>query len=165
MALAALAPARKVPRPAAGTRSAARKTTAPRAKAPVSKPATKSKARPSSKALPKFRITIDDRTVDMTMEALLCRESGHHWNRVPQGPQRRALMADRGQTETVRVCSTCSSQRIELYWLPSFEPAAANHYVWSAGYLIAKEFAGTGRLSRAEVRKALFARDNVDLVA
>jgi hypothetical protein len=144
------------PRPA--KKLAAKKTM------PATAPPTRSRPRSTPK-LPKFAITVDDRTVEMTEAALFCRESGHHWNRVPQGPDRRALLAHRGQAETVRVCATCASQRIELYWLPTFETAAAVRYVWSPGYLIAKQFAGSGRLSRADVRKALFARDNPDLLA
>lgn len=138
---------------------------APKSRTPTKAPAKKSTRRSAVNALPKFKLTVDDRTVEMTVEALLCRESGHHWNRVPQGLDRRALMAHRGQAETVRVCSTCTSQRIELYWLPSFEPVSAAKYKWSDGYLIAKHLGGGGRLSRSEVRKALFARDNLDLIA
>lgn len=114
---------------------------------------------------PKFVIELDERTAGLTAQALACRETNHIWATVSQGHALRALLAHRGQFEKVRTCQTCGSQKSDLYWLPSFERVRAPRYTWSEGYLIAKEFAGRGRLSKADILREQFVRENLDLVA
>lgn len=161
--------ATKTPVKKAATKSPAKRAAA---KSPARNAATKKAAKsPGKKAARKsaepavelIAVEVDERTLDMTMEALECRAANHPWARVPQGTDRRALLAAQGQAETVRVCTRCASTKTETYWLPSFAYAMKPVYQWSEGYRIATRFAGQGRLTRQEVRKAMFVRENQDL--
>lgn len=158
-------------KPAAKSKTSTAKPTGRAAPKKSAKAASPSKrAKPAADAdetapPPKFAIELDERTAGLTAEALACRETNHHWVAVSQGHAMRALMAHRGQFETVRTCQTCGSSKSDLYWLPSFEKVRQTRYTWSAGYLVDKEFAGRGRLSKADVLKETFVRENLDLVA
>lgn len=129
--------------------------------APKKKPPAAVKA---SAKLPRFSLELDARTNSIPDEALECREINHSWSRVPSTEDRRALLAGEGMTETIRVCTRCATQRHELYFLPSFEAVRPPIYIWSEGYLINRKYAGHGRLSKTEVKKAMFARHNSDLI-
>lgn len=102
----------------------------------------------------KFRLEADDRTDDMSLDALQCRSMNHPWARVPLSPSRRAELTKLGQTEWVWNCARCDAQRSDRFELPHFTTLATT-INYPDNYLCPK---GTGRLRRAEARKALFMR-------
>ena len=111
----------------------------------------------------RFRIQLDDRTQGMSLEALLCRSMNHPWQRTPLSPSRRRELLKLGETETTWYCLRCSSQRIDRFSLPDFETLSSK-IEYAEGYLVAKQFAGSGRLPRREARKAMYAHDIPELV-
>lgn len=94
----------------------------------------------------------------MTMEVLICRAMNHPWEEVPQGEQRRLELVPQGQTEEVWTCIRCDSMRYDLVDLMSGNFIGKSRIEYSDAYKILRRFKGTGRLSRAEVRKARHAR-------
>lgn len=115
-----------------------------------------------TKTVKKIKLQVDSRTEDMSIAALECREANHPWTRLPTAPARRAELLQRGQFESIRSCTRCGTRRIDLYDIGTFE-LYSRKYEHADGYLISDK--GTGRLYAADVRKALFARDNPDLVS
>lgn len=113
----------------------------------------------------KYTLTLDDRAATMTAEQLECREVNHPWTLVPTPEERRLELAGKKQKEKVRVCTRCGCQRHELYWIPDMHPVRKPTYVHAPGYLIdSARFGGRGRLSKADIRRAQFAREDADLV-
>lgn len=109
-----------------------------------------------------IQVDVDDRTDQMTLQALLCRRYGHAWMPVPQGAKRRAALLKLGQTESVNRCiRDCGVARVELIDLDSWEVISRRMEYPEEGYLMTGQ--GTGRLPRSEARKAIFAR-NVTMV-
>jgi len=109
-------------------------------------------------AVRRLRIETDARTDEMPFEALVCRSMNHPWQRMPLSPKRRNALLKQGQTETVWTCLRCGSRRTDLYSLPDFTTLYSK-IEYSDGYLVAKRYAGSGKLPRVEARKAMFMRD------
>jgi hypothetical protein len=99
----------------------------------------------------------------MTMEALECRHLGHAWQRIPMSASRRLELLMRGETETIRICSRCRSRRTDIYELPSFDTLYSK-IEYTDGYLMAREFKGSGRLPRQEALKASAVAEVPELV-
>lgn len=122
-------------------------------------------AKPAKKSTDtKFKIQIDERTRTMPAEALECRSSGHAWQRVPLSAARRLELLQRGETETIRICTRCRSRRTDVYELPSFATLYSK-IDYSDGYLIAKEHQGSGRLPRQAALAASIVAEIPELVA
>jgi hypothetical protein len=115
----------------------------------------------TTKKFGKWKLTVDDRTETMPLNALLCRSMNHPWQRIPLGPTRRAELLKLGQTEFHWVCIRCQSRRIDLFELPSFATLTSK-IEYSDDYLVKDK--GTGRLPRSEARLAMFVRDDGELV-
>jgi hypothetical protein len=122
--------------------------------------------RKSSKK-PLLTLVVDERTDDLSDEALYCRSWGHRWELRPLSGARFQELLSKGLTESFRYCDNgCGSEWIELYDVETFEvrqtirkyPKKSDH----SNYLITP---GSGRLPRREARKANFARQHRELVA
>lgn len=112
----------------------------------------------------KFKIQLDQRIKGMTSEALDCRSMGHAWQRIPMAGDRRLELLAKGETETVRICSRCRSRRRDLYELPTFA-TISSHIDYSDGYLISKEFSGSGRMPRSAAVAASIVAEIPELAA
>lgn len=106
----------------------------------------------------RYRIETDARTDEMSAQALQCRSMNHPWQRIPLSPSRRRQLLTLGQTESTWICMRCTAERTDLFELPTFDTLVSK-IRYPEGYLMAKEFKGTGKLPRREARKALFVRD------
>lgn len=113
---------------------------------------------------PKFKIQLDERIKGMTVEALDCRSMGHAWNRVPMESKRRLELLARAETETIRICARCRSRRVDVYELPSFY-TISSQIEYSEGYLIAREFKGSGRMPRHAAVAASIVAEVPELLA
>lgn len=114
-------------------------------------------------ATKRFKITIDARTRHMTGEALMCRAVNHPWQRTPLTPSRKRELLRNGQTETVWHCLRCGSRRTDRFTLPDFDTVSSK-IEYAEGYLVGKEFAGSGKLPRREARKAMYVYEIPELV-
>ncbi len=100
--------------------------------------------------------TVDERTENMTLEALGCRRLGHAWNERPQGKRRRAELRTQGQDASVLTCARCTLTIVEITDLETFDVISRKpEGGYPPGYLAPK---GSGRLPRREARKAYAAR-------
>jgi hypothetical protein len=150
----------KVSRAAKGPAKAV--TTVPVKQAKVTKAAGK-----VSNKTNKLVLQLDDRTAKLSQPALFCRTYGHKWGVLPIGAQRHAELLRRGLTETFRECEHgCGSTWWEVWELSSGRVLDFARRYSAAGdetgqYLLPK---GTGRLPRAEARKANFARQFPEFV-
>lgn len=109
------------------------------------------------KAPKRFRIQVDARTVDMTLEILMCRANNHPWIPLPLGASRRDELMTVGQTELVDLCTRCELKRYQRYELGTGDMLDSwIDYKLNPDYLIKKK--GTGRLTRAEAKRAVLVR-------
>lgn len=98
----------------------------------------------------------DERTEDMTTEALECRRFGHAWNERPQGKKRRAALRRKGQDASVLQCARCTLTVVEVVDLDTYDVISRKpEGGYPPGYLAPR---GSGRLPRREARKAYAAR-------
>lgn len=105
----------------------------------------------------KYRIEVDDRTKDMTLEVLMCRSNSHPWTPLPISSSRRDELMDRGVTELVDTCLRCDLNRYQTFELGTGDMLDSwIDYKRNPDYLIKEK--GTGRLSRREAKKALLVR-------
>lgn len=98
-------------------------------------------------------VEMDERTEGMSLEALGCRSSSHSWLYV-LSPARTNEWKRQGFIEFVWLCSRCTTRRSELYTYPGYE-LQDRKMQYPPGYLIGKQFAGTGRLPAIEAKKAI----------
>lgn len=135
--------------------------------ATIDPPVFKGKAKPAGKAgaakASTIKIKLDERIKGMTGEALECRHLGHSWQRIPMSGNRRLELLQRGETETIRLCTRCRSRRVDLYELPTFA-TLATRIEYSEGYLMLREFKGTGRLPRQAALAATIVAEVPELV-
>lgn len=116
----------------------------------------------------KVVMQVDERTANLSEKALFCRTYGHKWGVIPIGAARHAELLRQGLTETHRECEHgCGSTWWELWEVSSgnvvdFERKYATAIDEAGQYRMPK---GTGRLPRAEARKANFARQFPDVVS
>lgn len=106
-------------------------------------------------------IEADERTTGMTAAALECRDIGHAWHRVPMGPSRRAALANIGQVEKIQVCGRCTAQKTQIIDVIERIRVGSVKITYGEGYLISREFAGMGKLSRMDAFVAAIARDEL----
>lgn len=140
--------------------TAARKRTAKTTKA--RSPAGVRRAPRIPAALRPLLDIIDDRTVDLATAALKCRADGHPWETDPVSLRQRLALFTRGLSQKLQRCTRCDSLRKEEFYFPSMVKVGGFKYIWSPGYLIAKAFAGSGRLAKEQVRQALEAREVIE---
>ncbi len=101
-------------------------------------------------------VEVDDRTAGMTLEALRCRRLGHSWIDLPIGKARRAELAGRGLSELIVQCERGTLRMIETVDLETWEVVSKRpDGGYPPGYLVPP---GSGRLPRAEARKAYMVR-------
>ena len=107
----------------------------------------------------KFSLDVDDRTSEMSEEALFCRSRGHKWG--DRGITRRRyaeLLAD-GLMEDNRYCENGCGGTWRQVWSLRNGEILVNERLYPKGsdYLAPK---GRGRILRAQARIARFARSN-----
>jgi hypothetical protein len=98
---------------------------------------------------------VDPRLTSMPMEFLDCREMGHAWDRMVVAAKRRAELAKLGQWQAIRSCNRCGMRRVDLYDRSTMELLDRAYEAPDGYYLQAHERA-EGRLSRADVRRAVY---------
>ncbi len=97
---------------------------------------------------------IDDRALNMPIEALGCRSYGHAWVRIPLATERVAQLVELGLVEIKKVCSNqCGSTWDQLFSADT-GIRVENKRKTPKDYQVP---AGTGRLPAAEARKAEWA--------
>ncbi len=111
----------------------------------------------------KIRVVLDDRTSAMPDEVLECRGFNHNWVRQPVAPHKAIEMARDGYKLIIRVCRErqdgtggCGNT-----WTQTFSrhdgSLVEEQRDYDKGYLVPP---GTGRMGKAEARKALWARED-----
>jgi hypothetical protein len=112
--------------------------------------------------LTKTKIIVDERTAEMTADVLACRGFlRHSWDFVPMGPKRRAELAGDGQVEVVKVCSRCGTDEKFLYNVRERTRVTRPRRHYPKGYLIPREYAGSGRLPQGEAFVAQLVREKL----
>ena len=135
----------------------------------ITQPAAKPAAKPDAVVVPrlrKFRVSLDERTGAMPDEVLECRGFNHHWVRRPVSPARFIAMARQGYKEVVRVCQTkpdgtggCGNTWTQVF-NRNTGGLVEDDRSYDANYKVPR---GSGRMSKAEARKALWAREDAEL--
>lgn len=148
----------------AAPKTVAAKKTPARKAVTATVPAKKLKVTRNKAGDIRIRVQLDQRVNGMTTEALDCRSMGHAWQRIPMAGERRLELLARAETETVRVCMRCQSRRRDLYELPTFL-TISSQIDYSDGYLIAKQFAGSGRMPRSAAVAASIVAEVPELLA
>ncbi len=103
-------------------------------------------------------LVVDERTKDMTTEALVCRGGlNHAWIEIPQAEDDARSNRLLGIAEIKAVCHGGCGGMWVRQWSTLTEPwlLIKNKRDYGANYLVPK---GTGRLPKHEARKAYFAR-------
>lgn len=103
-------------------------------------------------------IDVDDRTAEMTAQALQCRRYGGRHALMPAlgSARRRKELELLGQAESVSRCvRECGFAKVELFDLHTGEVISVRTEYPKEGYLLK----GGGRMPVTEARKALYARD------
>lgn len=77
------------------------------------------------------------------------------------GPQRRAELARLGQVEVVKVCSRCGTEETFLFDVAERIKVGGSKRKYPEGYLIGKDFTGSGRLAQGDAFVASLVRDKV----
>jgi hypothetical protein len=112
------------------------------------------------------RYEVDERTVELTFEALQCRMLRHRWDEKPTPIGRMVELARLGQDEERLVCDRCGSAKTTLYELPNYEKVGTPRYQYSQGYLIAQQMGSRrilSKLTRADIKRALRQRQLAQL--
>lgn len=139
------------------TAARTRSTTTPAPKKSIGKAVGKKASTPT------LTITLDQRTATMPLRVLKCRGRVHPWQEVPTESTRRTELATLRQIEVSELCVRCKSTRKTIYNKVTGMTVYKPEIVYSDDYLIAKEFAGSGRLPKAEARKAWLATEYPEL--
>lgn len=105
----------------------------------------------------KFNLTIDERTNNLSDEAIYCRTHGHRWVMQSLGVKRFNELLDEGKSEFKRYCENgCGSTWIQGYDIQTGEVLYNDRsYPTGNDYLLKPN---SGRLPRAAARVAFFAR-------
>lgn len=100
-------------------------------------------------------LVTDERTAQISDEALVCRSTGHRWIVKPQSEQRLRVTLVNGIIELDRFCDNgCGSSWLDVLDARTFEVLETRRR-YSSDYLIKP---GYGRLPRNEARKSNFVR-------
>lgn len=103
----------------------------------------------------KLGLQIDDRTDQVSDEALYCRAYGHRWYMKPMSESRLRETLRNGLIESDRFCENgCGSEWLEIVDARTFETVQTRRR-YAEGYLISP---GSGRLPKPEAKKSRFAR-------
>jgi hypothetical protein len=104
--------------------------------------------------------TVDERTSELTLEALECRDTGHQWKRL--GKRGGYEITERFSNGRVRamqrklLCEHCRTERRDIY--DGRGDLVRRRYVYPDGYLAKKGGQGQDRLVPTECRFALVQR-------
>lgn len=110
----------------------------------------------------KVSLNIDDRTNEMTDEAVVCRAWGHKWERRAASRKRTMELLDRGLVEYVRYCEHgCGCTWRQVFNLNGHCVENDRQYPKGSEYLMKP---GSGRMRRQDAFPAMFARENPQLV-
>lgn len=109
----------------------------------------------------KLRVALDERTRKMPDVALDHRGFNHPWVRMPVSPERFAELAAAGLKEIVRHCA-CGTVWTQVFNRTSGERVEQQRVYTDKSYHVPK---GSGRMSKAAARAALFAREDEALYA
>lgn len=103
----------------------------------------------------KLGLTADERTTEISDEALYCRTYGHKWAVRPYSEQSLRIWLRNGVIENARWCENgCGSDWIEYIETRNFTVIDVKR-TYPKGYLLKP---GSGRLPRNEARKSRFMR-------
>lgn len=104
-------------------------------------------------------VVLDDRTEEMSAEALACRADGHTWQKVPVSVQRmRVTIRETGTVEKQWLCLCCGSEKTALFDAGTLEPIGHSYIEYKDKSYLIKNNEGRGRLARHEAIKADFTR-------
>lgn len=105
-----------------------------------------------------LKLPVDQRTSDMSDEALYCRRWGHRWEIKAISRKRFLELLALGQQESQRYCSNgCGSTWTELWDVYTGDVLETRRdYPKGRDYLMPT---GSGRLNRSQARVAQFARE------
>lgn len=106
-----------------------------------------------------LRLVVDDRTGNLTDQALICRTFGHKWGLSGIPRSRFLSLLAKGQGEYNRYCENgCGSTWRQLWDVRTGEVLEnERNYPKNGEYLLPS---GTGRMHRTSARVANFARQN-----
>lgn len=108
----------------------------------------------------KLRVQLDDRTEKLTDGMLECRGDAHDWRRMPPNPARFAEMAKAGYKEVVKRCvGGCGTTLTRVYDRRN-GGIIEEHRDYDPDYKMPK---GSGRMSKADARVALWVREDAQL--
>lgn len=104
-------------------------------------------------------VVLDDRTEDMSAEALTCRAEGHPWQKIPVSVQRqRATIRNTGTVEKRWLCLCCGAEKTATFDAGTLEPIGYPYIDYKDKSYLIKNNEGRGRLPRYEAIKADFVR-------
>lgn len=103
---------------------------------------------------------IDDRTDEMTNNALTCRSFGHRWVMHPTDRTRFLGLLEAGYKEIVVTCANgCGLSLTTVYNRSTGEVVQQVRRYADSSYFVPK---GTGRMHRSDARVALWVREDKD---
>lgn len=111
----------------------------------------------------KVALPVDDRTGNMTDEALVCRTWGHKWERRAASRKRTVELLQNGLVEYYRYCGHGCGSTWRQVWSIEQRAIVENDrsYPKNGEYLLPK---GTGRLRRGDAWAANFSREFAEFV-
>lgn len=111
----------------------------------------------------RLSVSVDDRTTQMTEQALICRSSGHAWQTRARTRKRTHELASQGLMEFDRYCGNGCGSTWRQVWNVVERVMVENERRYPTGgeYLMKP---GNGRMSRADAVPSLFARINPEYV-
>lgn len=110
----------------------------------------------------KLRVFLDDRTEKLTDGMLECRGNRHDFRTAPPNPARFAALARDGLKEVVEHCVGGCGTRLTRVFNRRTGAMTEQHRTYDRDYKMPR---GTGRMSKDEARKALWAREDAQLYA
>lgn len=111
----------------------------------------------------RLNVQVDDRTAEMTEQALICRSSGHAWVMRAKTRKRTHELAAQGLMEFDRECSNGCGCTWRQVWNVRERIMIENDRQYPQGRDY-KVRPGDGRMSRADAIPSLFARLNPEYV-
>lgn len=111
----------------------------------------------------KIALDVDDRTADMSDEALMCRTLGHKWERRARSRKRTLELLKNGLVEYARYCEHGCGCTWRQVWDIERRMVVENerYYPKNGAYLAPPN---SGRITRSSAFPAFFARENPELV-
>lgn len=143
---------------AVAVKSTTTRTGAPNQRQAKSKAGAATASQSNATPATQLAAMVDDRTADMTVDALACRGDNHWWKQRPSGSKRRAQikeLLDRGLLERSADCRQCGAERRQLVDIVTYVTVSSS-VRYPEGYLLKEK--GSGRLLRREAKRAFDCR-------